>query len=104
MLLILGEIQTVASQLYQLSEEKHQFFTWLSEIDALIKEFLEEINRKKLLTHISDINLTYSSIARNYLLDEGWPKDQIIKTGSPMNEVLEYHQNQIQDSNIISES
>lgn len=61
----------------------------------------EEINRK-IVDHISDINLTYSSIARNYLLDEGLPKDQIIKTGSPMNEVLEYHQNQIQDSNIIS--
>ena len=61
----------------------------------------EEINRK-IVDHISDINLTYSSIARNYLLDEGLPKDQIIKTGSPMKEVLEYHQNQIQDSNILS--
>ena len=61
----------------------------------------EEINRK-IVDHISDINLTYSSIARNYLLDEGLPKDQIIKTGSPMYEVLEYHQNQIQDSNILS--
>ena len=41
----------------------------------------EEINRK-IVDHISDINLTYSSIARDYLLNEGLPPDQIIKTGS----------------------
>ena len=47
----------------------------------------EETNRK-IVDHIADINLTYSSISREYLLREGFPPDQIIKTGSPMKEVL----------------
>ena len=50
----------------------------------------EEINRK-IVDHIADINLTYSAIAREYLLREGLPADQVIKTGSPMKEVLEYY-------------
>src|SRR5512140_3181239 len=50
----------------------------------------EEINRK-IVDHISDVNLPYSSIAREYLLREGLPADRIIKTGSPMFEVLEYN-------------
>lgn len=60
----------------------------------------EEINRK-LVDHIADINLTYSGIAREYLISEGLPPDQIIKTGSPMFEVLKYHENSIIKSNII---
>ena len=50
----------------------------------------EEINRK-IVDHISDINLPYSKIAREYLLKEGLPPDRIIKTGSPMYEVLNYY-------------
>ncbi len=50
----------------------------------------EETNRK-IVDHISDINLTYSDIAREYLLREGLPADRIIKTGSPMFEVLNYY-------------
>lgn len=50
----------------------------------------EEINRR-IVDHISDINLTYSAIAREYLLREGLPPDQVIKTGSPMREVIEHH-------------
>ena len=61
----------------------------------------EEINRK-IVDHVSDINLTYSSIARNYLLSEGLPPDQIIKIGSPMFEVLNYYLPQIKKSKIIS--
>ena len=60
----------------------------------------EEINRK-IVDHVSDINLTYSSIAREYLLREGLPSDQIIKTGSPMYEVLNYHKNKINKSKIL---
>jgi UDP-N-acetylglucosamine 2-epimerase (non-hydrolysing) len=60
----------------------------------------EEINRK-IVDHISDINLTYSEIAREYLLREGFPPDQIIVTGSPMNEVLEFYQSKINKSNIL---
>lgn len=61
----------------------------------------EEINRK-IIDHISDINMPYSSIAREYLLREGLPPDRIIKTGSPMHEVLHYYMPKIQKSEIIS--
>jgi len=60
----------------------------------------EEINRK-IVDHISDINLTYSSIAREYLLGEGIPADRIIKTGSPMYEVLNYYSSKIEASKIV---
>lgn len=60
----------------------------------------EEINRR-IVDHISDINLTYSTIARDYLLREGLPPDQVIKTGSPMREVLEYYSKDIDSSRII---
>ena len=61
----------------------------------------EETNRK-IVDHISDINLTYSDIAREYLLREGLPADRIIKTGSPMFEVLHYYLPQIEASDILS--
>lgn len=60
----------------------------------------EEINRR-IVDHISDINLTYSSIAREYLLLENMPPDQVIKTGSPMYEVLHYYMPQIKSSDIL---
>ena len=60
----------------------------------------EEINRK-IVDHTSDINLTYSSIAREYLLREGLPPDQIIKTGSPMQEVLNFYKTSINNSKIL---
>lgn len=60
----------------------------------------EETNRK-IVDHISDINLTYSSIAREYLLREGLPPDQVIKTGSPMYEVLHHFMHQIDNSDVL---
>ena len=60
----------------------------------------EEINRK-IVDHISDINLSYSEIARGYLLREGFPADQVIKTGSPMREVLDHYAKEIESSKII---
>jgi UDP-N-acetyl-L-fucosamine synthase len=60
----------------------------------------EEINRK-IIDHTSDINLPYSSIAREYLIKEGLPPDLIIKTGSPMYEVLTYYMPKIQKSSIL---
>jgi UDP-N-acetylglucosamine 2-epimerase (non-hydrolysing) len=60
----------------------------------------EEINRR-IVDHTADINLTYSSIAREYLLREGFPPDQIIKTGSPMYEVLNHYRQKIQASNAL---
>ena len=61
----------------------------------------EETNRR-IVDHISDINLTYSDIAREYLLREGLPADRIIKTGSPMFEVLNANMPQIDDSDVLS--
>jgi len=62
----------------------------------------EETNRK-IVDHISDINLTYSDIAREYLLREGLPADRIIKTGSPMFEVLHHYLPEIQSSDILNQ-
>lgn len=62
----------------------------------------EETNRK-IVDHISDVNLTYSDIAREYLLREGLPADRIIKTGSPMFEVLNYYLPQINASDILNQ-
>lgn len=61
----------------------------------------EETNRK-IVDHISDINLTYSDIAREYLLREGLPADRIIKTGSPMFEVLNHYLPEINASDILN--
>lgn len=61
----------------------------------------EETNRR-IVDHTADINLTYSTIARDYLLREGLPPDQVIKTGSPMYEVLHHYLPQIQASGALS--
>lgn len=61
----------------------------------------EEINRR-IVDHTADINLTYSSIAREYLLKEGLPSDMVIKTGSPMFEVLSHYKDRIEESNILN--
>tara|TARA_Y100000385_G_C13025554_1_gene608218 strand:- start:7 stop:1152 length:1146 start_codon:yes stop_codon:yes gene_type:complete len=60
----------------------------------------EETNRK-IVDHIADINLTYSDIAREYLLKEGLPADRIIKTGSPMFEILSFYEQKISNSKIL---
>ena len=60
----------------------------------------EETNRI-IIDHIADINMPYSDIARQYLLKEGLDADRIIKTGSPMHEVLNYYENSIKSSKII---
>jgi UDP-N-acetylglucosamine 2-epimerase len=62
----------------------------------------EEINRR-IVDHMADMNLTYSDIAREYLIAEGLPPDQIIKTGSPMAEVLNFYHDQIESSTILQE-
>lgn len=60
----------------------------------------EEINRR-IVDHVADVNLTYSTIARDYLIREGLPPDLIIKTGSPMLEVLEYYREKIAASDVL---
>jgi UDP-N-acetylglucosamine 2-epimerase len=61
----------------------------------------EETNRR-IVDHTADINLTYSSIAREYLLREGLPPDRVIKTGSPMYEVLHHYKEGIDASDVVS--
>jgi len=61
----------------------------------------EETNRK-IVDHISDINLTYSDIAREYLIKEGIPADRIIKTGSPMYEVINSRKDYIEKSDVLT--
>ena len=60
----------------------------------------EEVNRR-IVDHIADVNLTYSAIAREYLLREGLPPDRVICTGSPMREVLEHYRESIGQSQIL---
>jgi UDP-N-acetyl-L-fucosamine synthase len=61
----------------------------------------EETNRR-IVDHTADVNLTYSAIARDYLLREGLPADLVIKTGSPMQEVLTHYRPQIDASDVLS--
>ena len=61
----------------------------------------EEINRK-IVDGVSDINMTYSKISRDYLIAEGFPPDQIIKIGSPMREVISQNQKKIDSSKILT--
>lgn len=61
----------------------------------------EETNRR-IVDSISDINMTYSQIAREYLLREGFPPDRVIRTGSPMDEVLAVHRARIDGSDVLS--
>jgi UDP-N-acetylglucosamine 2-epimerase (non-hydrolysing) len=62
----------------------------------------EETNRR-IVDHTADVNLPYSTIARNYLLSEGFSPDLVIKTGSPMFEVLQHYRSKIETSNIMNE-
>lgn len=61
----------------------------------------EEINRR-IVDHVSDINLCYTEHGRRYLLAEGLPPDRVIKTGSPMKEVLDYHRAGIEASDVLA--
>jgi UDP-N-acetylglucosamine 2-epimerase len=61
----------------------------------------EETNRR-IVDHTADVNLTYSSIAREYLLREGLPPDLVIKTGSPMAEVLNHYRSAIESSDVVT--
>ena len=61
----------------------------------------EESNRR-VVDHLADINMPYSDIAREYLLREGIPPDRVVKTGSPMHEVIHHYQPQIEASNILA--
>ena len=60
------------------------------------------MGNRRTVDHTADINLTYSNIARDYLLREGFPADGVIKTDSPMYEVLDYYIPQIHTSDVLA--
>ena len=62
----------------------------------------EELNRK-ILDHAADINITFSSIAREYLFNEGLPKNMVIKVGSPMMEIINFYEEKVKNSKILSD-
>lgn len=100
-LLILGDTN---SALASISAKRNKIPIFHMEAGNRCFDFTvpEEINRR-IIDHISDINLTYTQIAREYLLREGLPPDQVIVIGSPLNEVLRYYSYQIQSATIIND-
>jgi len=98
-LLVLGDTNSCIS-VYPAKRRKIPIFHMEAGNRCFDQRVPEETNRR-LVDHISDINLTYSNIAREYLLKEGFPADRIIKTGSPMYEVLNHYKKQIESSTIL---
>ena len=87
---------------YLLKRRKFPSFIWKQENRCFDQRVPEETNRK-IVDHTADINLTYSNIAREYLLKEGLPADRVIKTGSPMYEVVTKKLEDIDNSKILNE-
>lgn len=99
-LLVLGDTNSCLSA-YPAKRRKIPIFHMEAGNRCFDQRVPEEINRK-IVDSISDINLTYSSIAREYLVREGMLPDRIIKTGSPMFEVLHYYKDKIDRSDVLS--
>ena len=98
-LLVLGDTNSCLSAI---SAKRHKIPIFHMEAgNRCFDQRVPEETNRKIVDHISDINLTYSNIARNYLLSEGLPPDRIIKTGSPMFEVLNYYRPKIDNSKIL---
>jgi len=98
-LLVLGDTNSCLA-VYPAKRRKIPIFHMEAGNRCFDQRVPEEINRK-IVDHIADINLPYSSISREYLLREGIPPDRIIKTGSPMYEVLHYYMPKIQKSDVL---
>ena len=98
-LLVLGDTNSCLAA-YPAKRQKIPVFHMEAGNRCFDQRVPEEINRK-IIDHISDINMPYSSIAREYLLREGILPDRIIKTGSPMYEVLHYYMPKIKASNVL---
>lgn len=99
-LLILGDTNSCLAA-YAAKRRKIPVFHMEAGNRCFDQQVPEEINRR-IVDHISDINMPYSSISREYLLREGLPPDRVIKTGSPMFEVLEYYRPKIERSDILA--
>lgn len=98
-LLILGDTNSCLA-VYPAKRRKIPVFHMEAGNRCFDQRVPEEINRK-IVDHTADINLTYSDIAREYLLREGLPADRIIKTGSPMFEVLTHYREKIGRSDVL---
>ncbi len=98
-LLILGDTNSCLAA-YSAKRQKIPVFHMEAGNRCFDQRVPEEINRK-IVDHTADINLTYSDIAREYLLAEGLPADRIIKTGSPMFEVLNHYRKKIHRSDVL---
>jgi len=98
-LLILGDTNSCLAA-YPAKRQKIPVFHMEAGNRCFDQRVPEEINRK-IVDHTADINLTYSDIAREYLLAEGLPADRIIKTGSPMFEVLTHYREKIDRSDVL---
>lgn len=99
-LLILGDTNSCLAA-YPAKRRKIPIFHMEAGNRCFDQRVPEETNRK-IVDHTSDINLTYSDIAREYLLREGLPPDRIIKTGSPMFEVLTHYRSKIEGSDVLA--
>jgi len=100
-LLVLGDTNSCLAA-YSAKRRKVPIFHMEAGNRCFDQRVPEEINRK-IVDHIADINLPYSQISREYLLKEGFPADRIIKTGSPMYEVLYYYMPKIKSSRILEQ-
>ena len=100
-LLVLGDTNSCLAA-YSAKRRKVPIFHMEAGNRCFDQRVPEEINRK-IVDHIADINLPYSQISREYLLKEGFPADRIIKTGSPMYEVLYYYMSKIKSSRILEQ-
>ena len=98
-LLVLGDTNSCLSA-YAAKRRKIPVFHMEAGNRCFDQRVPEEINRK-IIDHISDINMPYSSIAREYLLREGLPPDRVVKTGSPMYEVLHHYRDKIEASDVL---
>jgi UDP-N-acetyl-L-fucosamine synthase len=99
-LLILGDTNSCFGAAYAAKRKKIPLFHMEAGNRCFDDRVPEEINRR-LIDHMSDINLPYSSIARELLLREGFQADRVIKTGSPLMEVLTYYKSKIKASMIL---
>ncbi|MCD4811325.1 UDP-N-acetylglucosamine 2-epimerase (non-hydrolyzing) [bacterium] len=98
-LLVLGDTNSCLAA-YPAKRQKIPVFHMEAGNRCFDQRVPEEINRK-IVDHISDINMPYSSISREYLLREGLPPDRVIKTGSPMFEVLTHYMPKIETSDVL---
>lgn len=100
--LILGDTNSCVAAAYAAKRRHIPIFHMEAGNRCFDQRVPEEVNRK-IVDHISGINMPYTEHARRNLLAEGIPADRIIKTGSPMPEVLSYYHEQIEDSEVLQE-